>query len=58
MKHTVDIKNNQHWDLPGGPVVKNLPCNTGDVGSLPSQGTRTKIPHALRQLTFGPLVPH
>ena len=53
MKHTVDIKNNQHWDLPGGPVVKNLPCNTGDVGSLPSQGTRTKIPHALRQLTFG-----
>ena len=22
-------------DFPGGPVVKNLPSNTGDVGSIP-----------------------
>ena len=21
-------------DFPSGPVVKNLPCNTGDVGSI------------------------
>ena len=31
-------------DLPGGPMVKNPPSNTGDVGSIPGQGT--KIPHA------------
>ena len=29
---------------PGGPVVKNLPCNAGDMGSIPGQGT--KIPPA------------
>ena len=34
--------------LPGGPVVKNPPCNTGDVGSIPGQGT--KILHAMEQL--------
>ena len=33
-------------DFPGGPVVKNLPSNRGDVGSIPSLGT--KIPHAMR----------
>ena len=31
-------------DFPGGPVVKNPPCNAGDAGSIPGQGT--KIPHA------------
>ena len=37
------------WDnLPGGPVVKNLPCGAGDTGSIPGRGT--KIPHASRQL--------
>ena len=29
-------------------MVKNLPANTGDVGSIPGWGT--KIPHAARQL--------
>ena len=24
-------------DFPGGPVVKNLPCSAGDVGSVPGQ---------------------
>ena len=33
--------------FPGGPVVKNLPSNTGDMGSIPGQGT--KIPHAVGQ---------
>ena len=28
--------------FPGGLVVKNLPCNAGDLGSIPGQGT--KIP--------------
>ena len=31
-------------DFPGGPVVKSLPYNAGDAGSIPGQGT--KIPHA------------
>ena len=30
-------------------MVKNLPFNAGDVGSIPGQGT--KIPHATEQLT-------
>ena len=25
-------------DFPGGPLVKNLPCNAGDTGSIPDQG--------------------
>ena len=29
-------------------MVKNLPSNAGDVGSIPGQGT--KIPHATGQL--------
>ena len=24
--------------VPGGPVVKNLPANAGDVGSIPGLG--------------------
>ena len=36
-------------DFPGGPVVKNLPSNAGDVGLISGQGT--KIPHALEQLS-------
>ena len=35
-------------DIPGGPVVKNLLCNTGDAGLIPGWGT--KIPHAAGQL--------
>ena len=33
--------------FPGGPVVKNLPSNAGDTGSIFGQGT--KIPHAAGQ---------
>ena len=29
-------------DSPGGPVVKNPPCNAGNVGLIPGQGM--KIP--------------
>ena len=32
-----------------GPVVKNLPSNTGDTGLIPGQGTET--PHATGQLS-------
>ena len=45
-------------DFPGGPVVKNLPSNAGDMGSISGRGT--KIPHAMGQLTHVPqlLSPH
>ena len=29
------IKNIGNRDFPGGPVVKNLPCNAGDAGLIP-----------------------
>ena len=37
------------YDFPGGPVVKNPPCNAGDTSSIPGQGT--KISHAAEQLS-------
>ena len=37
-------------DIPDGPVVKNLLCNAGVLGSVPGQGT--KIPHAKGQLSL------
>ena len=37
-------------DFPGGPVVKNLPCSAGDIGSIPAWETR--IPHAVEQLSL------
>ena len=33
-------------DFPDDPVLKNLPCNAGDSGSVPGWGT--KIPRAAR----------
>ena len=35
-KYTVKLTSDV--DFPGGPVVKNLPTNTGDVGSIPGSG--------------------
>ena len=35
--------------LPSGPVVKNLPSNAGDEGSIPGRGSKT--PHATGQLS-------
>ena len=40
----------KYRDFPGGPVVKNPPCNVGDQGSIPGRGT--KIPHAEEQLSW------
>ena len=49
IKKTNNNKYQQGWgDFPGSPVVKNLPSNTGDSGSIPGRGT--KIPHAAGQL--------
>ena len=36
--------------FPDGPVVKNPPCNAGDMGSMLGPGT--KIPHASGQLSL------
>ena len=41
------LKKTGNRDFPGGPVVKNLPSNAGDTGSIP--GWETKIPCATRQ---------
>ena len=37
-------------DFPGGPVVKNPPCNAGNRGSIPGRGT--KVPPASEQLSL------
>ena len=29
--------------FPGDPVADNAPCNAGDVGATPSQGTRSQM---------------
>ena len=39
-------------DFPGGPGIKNLTPNAGDVGLIPSQGT--KIPYTMDQLSCEP----
>ena len=39
-------------DFLGGPVVKNLPCNTVNMGSIPGWGT--EIPHAMKRLSHAP----
>ena len=36
-------------DFLGGPVVKDLPCNAGDLSLIPDQGTR--IPRAEEHLS-------
>ena len=36
-------------DFPGGPVIKNPPCNVGYVDLISDQGT--KIPQATEQLS-------
>ena len=43
------FKNASSGDFLGGPVVKNLPCNSGDLNLIPGQGT--KIPRAEEQLS-------
>ena len=31
-----------YWSFPGGSVVRNLPVNTGDLGSIPVSGRSPK----------------
>jgi len=41
---------NEREEFAGGPVIKNLPSNAGDMGSIPGWGT--KIQHAAGQLSL------
>ena len=36
------------WELPGGPVVKNLPSSVGDMGSIPGCELRSHMPWGSR----------
>ena len=42
----VQIRCNEPWDFPGGPVVKSSPSNSGGGDLIPGQGT--KIPFTLK----------
>ena len=44
------FKNKTYEEIPGDPVVKNSPSNTGDSGRIP--GWETKILHATGQLSL------
>ena len=44
MKYKIQNIKSRRRDFTAGPVVKNVSCNAGDAGSIPSPGT--KIPHA------------
>ena len=41
---------NEREDFAGGPVIKILPSNAGDVGSITGRGT--EIQHAAGQLSL------
>ena len=43
MKYKIQNIKSRRRDFTAGPVVKNVSCNAGDAGSIPSPGT--KIPH-------------
>ena len=46
MRLRSSLKETLTGDFPGG---YNLPCNAGDVGSIP--GHKTKIPYSMEQLS-------
>ena len=45
-KLKVNFKNYRWRDFPGGPVVKNLSANAGDMGSIPGLG-RSQMPQGM-----------
>ena len=48
--HRSFIKMSSVGTFPGGPVVKNWPCNAGGVGLSPGQGTT--IPQVREQINL------
>ena len=47
MRTQEEKKEKRVGGFPGGPVVKNPPCNARDIGLIPAWGI--KIPHAVEQ---------
>ena len=45
----IHSKKIEHRDFPCSPMVKNQPCNAGDISLIP--GRRAKIPLAAEQLS-------
>ena len=43
------VRNANIGGFPGGPVVKNIPSNAGDMGSIPGQ--ENKFPYAVGHLS-------
>ena len=43
----MSIIKHRQLDFPGGPVVKNLPANARDTGSIPDPG-RSHMPQATK----------
>ena len=39
-------------DIPGGPVAKTSPSNSGGVGWIPGQGTKISTCHRLQPKSF------
>ena len=50
LKEQGDMSKRQRRDFRGGPVVKNLPSNAGDL----SLGEGTKIPHVTSNQAYEP----
>ena len=49
LKHLkIQVLSNKERGFPGGPVVKNPPCNTRDMGLI--SDWRAKMPHAMGHL--------
>ena len=40
----LNLKKKKCRDFPGGPVVRNPPCNARDTGSIPDQKTKIPMP--------------
>ena len=41
----IGVERMSDWGFPGGAVVKNLPANAGDTGTIPSLG-RSHMPQS------------
>lgn len=48
-KPSLSLGSTLNFKGPSDPVVKNLPSNVGNTGSIPGHGT--KIPHTAGQLS-------
>lgn len=45
VKIKLNLKN-ENKDVPGGPVVKSLPCNVGDMGLITGRELRSQKPQS------------